>query len=273
MSALAAGVPGTVTLWCDPDSVSRDQRVQDATLPDGVTVTDLVQAASEELFEATGHRWPGFRTDVLRPHRLSDDCGCDTGGVNWTGFDWGESSWWNRQFPEGGCGCAGVSELVLPSPVVAVSIIVDGSNLAADQYQIYDNRRLVRLADPQGSVASWPCCQRLNFAADQPGTWQLTVSWGSMPPKAGQIAAREWSIHKVLQASTDKVKLPQKTTSFARQGVNVTIESGDLLRQGMTGLPLVDSFLTFCNRKSRQRRARSYSPDDITSAISSTSQP
>lgn len=274
MPTLALGAPGVVVPWCDVASVTNDERIKDVTLPDGVTVAMCVQAASEELFKAAGARWSGARTDTIRFRRV-----VEADGRGFIGWGWQDpGGWWNRGFPEGWGAGESSNELVLPSPITAITEVkIDGDVLDPAAYRVYDNRRLVLVRDAvTGAIPVWPCYQELGDATTEVGTMSITVQHGQAPPMAGQLAAREWSIQKVLLVSTNRTKLPQRTTRVQRPGVTVEIEGGDRLKDGLTGIPLVDTFLTFYNpggAKRLKRRARSYSVDDVVPAISSTSQP
>lgn len=279
MVALQGSLRGVVQPWIDAVQVAADERVEAATLPEGITVEMCVQAASEELFKRSGARWGGLRTDTIRPHRQGDDNAGDLSGISWGfgGWGWtGVGGWWNRLFPEGwGVGALNTNEFPLPGRVVQIlEVKVDGKILTpVTDYQMYDNRRLVRMRDTAtGALLSWPNCQRLAFPDTEQGTWSVTFQWGDLPPVAGVLAAHEWSVQKVLYASTQKNKIPQRAQSIHRQNVDINIvPSGG--KDGATGIPLVDDFLDAYNPHSLFRRARVYSPDSIQGAIVSTAQP
>lgn len=277
MADLALGQSGKVVPWCDPAVVSADKRVENVELPDGITWVDLAQAASEQLFKFSGARWMGARTDLVRPHRLGDDCSCNMDGPAFMGWDWsGVGGWWNRRFPEGwGCSCAGARELVLASPVTAiVEVKVDGQVLDPSTYTVFDNMRLVRLADPAtGAYLSWPCCQRLMVPTTERGTWSLKYTHGAPPPKAGALAGYEFTLQLGLHFDTKGPKLPARAGKVSRQNVDVEIEATSMMKDGLTGYPIVDLFLEAYNPNRITRRARIYSPDDVIASVQSSSQP
>lgn len=282
MPTLNPGEVGTVTPWCDATDVEQDKRVENVTLPDAISYADVVQAVSENLFKLSGMRWAGLRTDTFRPHRLNDDCRCDMSGVGgmWYGWGWtGIGGWWNRLFPEGwGCACIGGPEIRLPpvSNKNTLVIEVDGVTLSlGTDYDVYDNLRLVRLADPTtGSILSWPCCQRLSTPVGQPGTWQYKVQHGVAPPAAGRLAAIEWGVQFARRLDTSVTRLPQRAQSVNRQGLSVTVEAGSMLASdGKTGYEVIDAFLEAYNPHRLLRRARVFSVDTIQDAISGTSIP
>lgn len=273
MPDLDQGVPGVVSPWCAVASVKNDARLKDAELPDGVTHDMCVQAASEELFYASGRRWSGLRTDTIRWRRLEPSGGAFGGFVGW-GWNDATGDVWNRRFPEGWA-CAASNELILPGPVTSVvEVTIDDRTLDPSEYALFDNRLLVRARDAvTGALLPWPVYQELGDAAGAVNTFSTTIQHGAAPPTSGVLAAREWSIQKVLFVSTQKTKLPQRTSRVDRQGTTITIEQGDMLKDGKVGIPLVDTFLTFANPKRLHRRARSFSVDDVVPARSSSSQP
>lgn len=257
-----------VALWCDPLVVAADRRLAQVILPDGVTILALCQATSERLWKRTGKRWMGLQSATIRPHHLSEDCGS---GMPPT---WGEmpgDGWWGRFYPEGlGCGCS-VSELSLPGGnVVSVDEVrVDGVVLDPSEYQLYDNRRLVRVADPtSGTRLTFPCCQLLSVPLTEPGTWSYTYTFGQLPPMDGQLAAYAWTVERALRFDVSKGVTPPQAKSVTGQGFNITL-SDPKLADGKTGIPEVDEFL---DGYPRTPRARIYSPDTIEPAVVSRTQ-
>ncbi|MBK9181476.1 MAG: hypothetical protein IPM45_18345 [Acidimicrobiales bacterium] len=73
--------------------------------------------------------------------------------------------------------------------VDVVEVVVDGATLDDSLYRLDDRRWLVRLEDPDGSRPGWPASQDLTLPASEPGTWEVTFTWGVRPPAAGVLAA------------------------------------------------------------------------------------
>lgn len=273
MSSISPAVGGLIAPWVDAVAVDGDPRVKNAELPDFVTMAKCVQAASENLYKLTGARWQGLQTVTVRPHRLGDDCTCDQGMVGqwatWT--EAGASGWTDRLFPEGwGCGCAGQEQYVITGGRVSeiVEVMVDGEVLDPSAYVLYDDRRLVRVADDGGTALSWPCCQRIALAPTEVGTWQLIYAQGQAPPMSGVLAAYEYSVQIALRYDARKNgKVSARASRVTREGVDITIESEAAIKDGRTGFPTVDDFIEAWNPHQLQRRAQIYSPDDVAPAI------
>lgn len=269
-------MPATLVPWVAADTVAADRRVTAVQLPDAISWATIVQQATEILFQLSGMRFPGLRTDHFRPHRLCNACRCDIG--YWSS-DWsGVGGWWDRIFPEGwGCTCSASNELVLPgAPVASITqITVDGVVLDPDTYALYNGRRLVRLQDPDtGAVLGWPCCQSLAVPVTAPGTWEVVYQHGSVPPISGISAAYALSIELGLVYSGDKSRLPQRTQSATRNGVTINIaETVNLLKDGKLGFWEIDLFLSSFNPNRISRRARVFSPDAPSGSVSSSSTP
>lgn len=275
MTAVDPSVGGSVALWCDPDVVKNDARLKDVTLPDGISYQLICAFVSRNLWQLTGHRWMGAQTVTIRPTRLLDTCSCDLGILpqgEWSG----DPGWWLRSFPEGwGCGCGASSEYVLPGGnVIAVEeVLVDGEVLVPEtDYQLFDNRRLVRMSTAGAlSAPQWPCCQRLQIPTTEVGTWQIRYRFGPMPPPGGVLAAYTWAVDVAKRNSTSN-RLPSRTQSVRSQDVDITIEGGAGIAEGRTGLPDVDMFIESCNPHSVTKRARIFSPDTIAPAVVSRTQ-
>jgi len=160
-----------------------------------------------------------------------------------------------RRFPEESpCSCA-TSVLELAGPIVAIDrVTYRGDDLAADAYEVHGSR-LVRV-----DGGTWPCCQ-------DPANpiLEIDYSWGKVVPEAGLLAATELACHLAYAAhpsTAGKCKLPAGVQTVTRQGVTLILpNSADLLKDGKTGLPMTDLFLTAYNPSKLRRKARVFSPD------------
>lgn len=269
---------GTCALWCVPDDVEADKRLTQVTLPDGITYQMICQSSSERLWKATGRRWMGAQTATVRPHRLNDSCRCDLSGF--LPRTWGgelSDTWWSRLYPEGGgCGCGATQIDLAGGNVITVDEVrVDNVVLAPNTYALFDNRRLVRLKDPTtGSELTWPCCQRLEVPTTEPGTFQIRYSFGQLPPMDGQLAAYAYSVERAKRYDTARGngRMPAQAKSVRSQDVDITIDDGQGIAEGRTGIPEVDEFVEAWNPKRLTRRARVYDPDTISGAVVGRSQ-
>lgn len=223
----------------------------------GPIAADFIQAASDLLFEMSGRQYPGLCTKTVRPcARLrSGSAPMDPGPPGWTrGWGWC------------GCGtdpcdCGGLFSVELGVyPVVDVtSVKVDGVTLDGSKYRVDDYRRLVRLADTDGSNPGWPRTQQLDKPDSAEGTWSVTFTWGREPPPAGVKAAAVLACELALACDPEnqsKCRLPKNVTSVTREGVTMVLSPSDFLdKDGKTGLYEVDIFLRAVNPDRVRRRA------------------
>lgn len=156
------------------------------------------------------------------------------------------------------CSCGRVSEVVLPEVVSRiVQVKVDGAPLATGAYRVDNNRLLVRT-----DGGEWPACNDLSKADTQVGTWSVTAAYGQDVPDSARMAMGELVCEIVKAGSGQDCRLPPGVIQLARQGVTIQYpDIGQLLKDGRTGLYLVDLFLSSENPNGLQQRARFYSVD------------
>lgn len=239
------------------------------------TLEDWIQVASQVLWDLTGRRWSGICVDTIRPPSV---CGC----VAWS------SPWWPRVGASGGyvelygdtwleggalcgCGCDGVSELILPGyPAIdVIDVTIDGETVDSARYRIDDHSRLVYqpdLTDNEGR-RHWPCCQRLSQPAGEAHTWSVTYMFGQEPPLGGIKAAASLGCQLALSClPTDSdgfksCRLPKRATSITRQQVAVALADPlALFPEGLTGLPEVDLWVASVLKGDQRRRGHAYVP-------------
>jgi hypothetical protein len=224
-----------------------------------------VSMATRVLWALSGRRF-GTCTVTLRPCR--QDC-YDSWPWGWSMWDssvlgtsvWSDYRYW---FPlscgacTSGCSCSSVSEVRLPSPVSSVAqVLIDGTPLATGAYRVDNNRLLVRTDGGQ-----WPLCNDLSKNDTEAGTWSVTAAYGEEVPVSGRMAMGELMCEIVKAGSGVDCRLPPGVTSIVRQGITIQYpDVGQLLREGRTGLYLVDMFLASENPHGLTRRSRVYSID------------
>jgi hypothetical protein len=224
-----------------------------------------VNAATRVLWALSGRRY-GTCQATLRPCRRECYTDFPLGWSQWDrtsqgNFVWSDYRYW---FPlgcgscEGDCSCTRISETILPTPVnTVVQVKVDGTPLVTGAYRVDNNRLLVRT---DGQV--WPRCNDLNKDDTQAGTWSVTATYGEDVPQSARFAVGELACEIIKAATGTDCRLPPGITSLARQGVNISIpDFGDLLKDGRTGLYLVDMFLVTENPHRLQQRGRVFSVD------------
>lgn len=249
--------PGPCTTWINGDDVADccDGEVGSNTFE----YEDVASMASYLLFELTARQFPGICERTERPCRSG--CGCwDSVG----GLLVGTTCDQNRR-----CGCSTESYLELPGwPIRQIlEVKIDGDVVAANEYRLESNKRLLRLADPGPPITrqSWPGCQDLTLEDDQEGTFSVRYSYGVDPPPLGRRAAAQLAceLWKACPGNAGECALPNKVTRIVRQGVTMEkiVPLAELLRTGATGLQLVDTFIAAANPHGIRRRPAVWSPD------------
>lgn len=224
-----------------------------------------VTAATEVLWALSGRKF-GFCTVTLRPCRQSCEASYPYdyplwSGLNYSGpyFDW----FWLPTIC-GACGnncsCGSVPEVELPGVVNRIiQVKVDGSPLATggSAYRLDDNHTLVRT-----DGLAWPRCNNLVENDTEVGTWSVTAEYGQEVPVAGRLAMGEMACEILKAMAGQDCRLPPGVTQLVRQGITISYpDVGQLLKEGRTGLYLVDLFLAAENPFGLKSRPRVYSID------------
>lgn len=224
-----------------------------------------VSAATRILWALSGRRF-GLCTATLRP--CAEDCRDGGsypffGSWEWrTGYAMPPWDFYRLPYCSGGCGgtcsCTDVSEVRLPSPVDSVvEVKLDGTPMVTGSYRLDNNRLLVRTDGGQ-----WPYCNDLSKDDTQVGTWSVTAAYGQDVPDGARFAMGEMACEIVKAAQGEDCRLPPGVTQLVRQGVTIQYpDVGQLLKDGRTGLYLVDLFLASENPHGLRQRARFYSVD------------
>lgn len=259
---MTAPCPSLCTPWATTDDVTR---LRGTTTPD---VTEFLLPASDLLFEASRRLFPGSCQDTVRPcaRRSVADVrpawhGTVLDGLPGSNFGWGGLGWqqsWgvclcnmplSRQ-----CGCSGLSEITLggePATSI-VEVLIDGEVLDPAKYTVHDNRWLVRVRDPDGTWHAWPCCQDMTKPSTEPGTWQVTFTYGTPPPSDGVLACVDLALELARLNSEGDCALPPRITSMIRQGVQVALlDPLAVVAAGGTGVYSVDLFLQPYRKRTR----------------------
>lgn len=260
MSAPPTGVcEPWVTIARIRELANCDPAVTDETLSE-----TAIPVASDMLFELTHRRWPGECDDTVRP--------CSRYlATRWygtaEGWPW---DWACNCLQSSDCGCARISEVILPrGPVTAITHVkVDGQTLGAALYRVDDYRKLVRLPDADGTNASWPCCQDLSRTSSEDDTFEVAYTYGTAPPPAGELAAAFLACQIgmwVTPGLEKKCTLPARARQVSRSGVTIDLTAGPPI---VFGIPAIDSFLNaYVNPK---RPSGIINPDDVVRARRTT---
>ena len=120
----------------------------------------------------------------------------------------------------GDCGCAALSEVILPGPVGSiVSVEIDGSALPRGAYRVDNGDRLVRL-----DGEAWPACQDM---ADGNG-FQVTYYRGAAPNILTRAAAGALAVEFLAACNGEDCRLPWNVTSMARAGESYELGDGSV---------------------------------------------
>lgn len=250
----------TVDDLCDPCLSNYD------TIPSDLLDHQL-QVASDLLFMLSGKQFPGLCEMTVRP--CAQKSYYDAWAYRSSGY-WGYPSF-GCGCSVGRCGCPKPSQITLGvQPIVSIKEVkVDGDVLDSSLYRIDDFRYLVRLRDPDGSYATWPCCQDILLPDTEPDTFSVTFIYGRTPPLAGIHAAAILACEFALACSpVDGVecRLPKRVQSLSRQGVNmVLLDPMEFLAAGKLGIHEVDSFISAWNPHGLKRASGVYNVDRIPS--------
>lgn len=224
-----------------------------------------VTMATRVLWRLSGMQF-GTCTVTLRPCRRECYDTMPWGSGQWDGLASTPAPWpdWRYWLPlscgscGSGCSCSTVSEVLLPSPVNRiVSVKLDGAPMATGSYRVDNNRILVRTDGQQ-----WPFCNDLSKDDTQAGTWSVTAAYGQDIPVGARLAMGELACEIVKAGNGEDCRLPPGVIQLARQGVTIQYpDVGQLLKDGRTGLYLVDLFLASENPDGLKQRGRFYSVD------------
>lgn len=278
-----AARPGACQPWCNGDQVAQLPTVQ-ATVSNLQNESeplsqDQIQSvcaskavmASDILYELSGRIFTGQCGPVtIRPLARPTDADSRAWGGGWQYLSgWGYASsygatpgigshYQSLNPPEIDLGAFPVTEIV--------QVLIDGVLIPADEYELRDYRKLVRIRPTASSTPTerwgWPTGQILDLPDTQPGTFSVTYKYGQPPPEGGKQAALEFAGVLACGAMGDTTAFPTRITQMSRQGVTArTIDAQDFLAAGMTGIYGVDAWLQSVNPKKLQRQARVYSPD------------
>jgi hypothetical protein len=267
---------GPCVAWCSGADVAAcrgDTTASEFSLFDGKAVE-----ASMLLFELTGRQFSGLCEQTVRPCR--DVCGCgwsrwipsDVALPTWSFGWWGGYGWgWLNRESGSYCGCEALSRVKLAGYPVReiVEVKIDGVVLGPvdvdgnPNYRLDNWRWLTRMAAPGPPVQArrWPGCQNLALDDTETGTFSVSYRYGVSPPPLGVAAAASLASELYNACGTGDCKLPSRVVKIVRQGVTYDRVSAAAaaLREGASGLPLVDAFIA--GYPGTGRRPAVWSPD------------
>lgn len=220
---------------------------------DAAIMADMLTAASEILYVASGRQFPGACSTTveivrgrLAPHQPGDPAELRSATVDGRVSS---GAGYRRR------GLAVESRLTLGVfPIRSVTAVrINGSTVDAGDYRVDDWRHLVRV-NGSGDPVGW-----------ESGTIAVDVSYGLDPPQMGVLAAADLAceLYKSCQPETfGDCRLPKRVQTITRQGVSMALlDPLDFLEQGRTGLYLPDLFISTYNPANARRGVAIASPD------------
>jgi hypothetical protein len=117
----------------------------------------------------------------------------------------------------------------------------------------------------------------LDYADTEEDTWSVTYTFGQDPPLGGVKAAASLGCQLALgwqPETVDQCRLPQRVTSYARQGVTLAVvDPLTLFADGLTGLTDVDLWVQSIMLGAARRRASVFVPGQPKHGIRRPGQP
>lgn len=276
---------GPCAPWVDGPTVENQPYVQAAiakAVAAGVTqdqvdaiFAEAATVASETLYELSGRTFTGVcGPATVRPLARPTDVdtrawGAQLSPMGWFS-SWGMCSSYGSSTPGvvSHYGCSNPPEVELGAyPVTEIlEVLIDGTVIPPDEYELRDYRTLVRMRptasfDPTDRWG-WPTCQVNDLPLTELGTFGVTFMYGQPPPTSGVVAARKLAEYFALPQLGSELKFPTRVTQVQRQGVSVMVADViDIIKTGRTGIYEVDLFLRSFNPGQNDRPASVWSPD------------
>lgn len=112
--------------------------------------------------------------------------------------------------------------------------------------------------------ACWPDCNNLSLPDTEVGTWSVTLTYGKPIPELVKLAASEFACQLIKKCVGRPCDLPQRIQSISRQGMNATfLDPMEFMKEGMTGIFLVDLAIKTYNPRKLYRKPAVVSPDSL----------
>lgn len=216
-----------------------------------------LMAASEILYWLSGTRFTGAgctEEATLRSRPPSPGMASWPYSPTWGSCAcWAFGIWENRWLvpPRGDYNGRHLSPMVIKLPRAPVNSVT-GVTLNGDAFAAWRVNRAGWLERTDGRP--WVVCNDETV---------VTYTFGEAPPETGVMAAVELAVQFALALNNESsCQLPQRVQSVTRQGVTIAmLDTQDFLKEGRTGIYLVDLFLTAINPDGRRRRGSVWSPD------------
>lgn len=229
------------------------------------SVTDIAaQAAIEYMWAATGRQ---FGTcNVTLNLCKTDSCGsCHSGSGGGMldadygfGFPWypehlADGSWVNLSCSSCDDCLCGKCSIRLPYPACEVTqVVLGGVEQDLAGFGIYDYKELVYAGASPSGTCDISCGDT------------VSVTYGRPVPALVLRATAEFACQLIKSCVGAPCQLPQRMSSITRQGISVSfLDPMEFLKEGLTGLYLVDLAVRTYNPNQLQKRPSVSSPDSV----------
>lgn len=260
--------PWDLTLDCclSPSGTFPDPCLGDGTPIDQSIIDSSVLAASQFMYAATGRQF-GCCQVVLRP-LCNNQCPTECTGLTDSGFGFrwfpihnADGNWVNVTCTQSNCTCVDLCEISLPSPICSIDeVVLDGAILPETEYSVINFNKLIRAKD----TGCWPKCNDLSKPNTEVGTWSVKMTYGKPIPELVRLATAEFACQLIKKCVGRPCDLPQRVQSINRQGMSATfLDPMEFMKDGMTGIFLVDLAIKTYNPYKLWRKPTVVSPDSI----------
>jgi len=268
IQSAVASINATLTQAIPPLSPISDEIV-------AVICAEAAQSATEILYERTAHRFTGncgpvTIRPVSRPVNADVRAWTSAGWGSW-GYGWGASLVNNLGEPPVMSlyaeDTAPYIELYDYPVTEIVEVKIDGTVIPADEYELRENKWLIRMLPYQGAKATarwgWPVSQTQYFPDTQEGTFSVTYMFGQDCGSGGRMACKSLAENLAIPFLGDMNAYPDRVTTITRQGVTAQIASvvDVMSKGGPTGLRTVDMWLRSVNPNGLMKKPLVFSPD------------
>lgn len=202
------------------------------------TWCSILALASDILWSASGRQWRNVEaTETVTLDPPDDACSTRLGYAYQYGY-------WTPIRAAG----SRTSRLQLPRPDVTAIVEV---TIAGAVFTAYRRSGSWVIRTDGGS---WPLSNDT----------RITYTFGRKVPASGVLAAIELSTELGKALARKPCNLPARVTSVTRQGISMDmLETLEILKEGLTGVPVVDFWIKSENPNKRRQSGSVWSPDVV----------
>lgn len=242
----------------------QDPCLGDGTPIDQSIIDSSVLAASQFLWAATGRQFGCCQVTIRPTCNTTSPCEgplTESGfGFPWIPIHNADGSWANVTCANP-CNCVELCQVPLPYPVCSIDeVLIDGIVVPDTEYVVTNFNTLQR----SKADGCWPQCNNLTLPDTEEGTWSITLTYGKQIPELVRLAAAEFACQLIKKCVGRACDLPQRVVSITRDGMNASfLDPMEFMKEGMTGIFLVDLAIKHYNPHRLYRKPTVASPDSI----------